>query len=162
LSADQDGAQALAVLLSDHATHFAWLLRDPAIAIIARGLRDGYTELSQTISQALHHDVPDDVVEALGRCVDVSGMRGDASQLFTTIRPLLGSHDNQFVRDLSDDPGDDRHPLPARYLLDLPSGAGPIVGVGDVRFGPYEGVVRTLAAVSGRDGDMLMEHARQQ
>jgi hypothetical protein len=158
LHADDSAARAVAVLVTDHATHLQWLLRDPAIAIAANGLRGGFVELEAAIETVLVAEPADDVVEALARAVNASAVGPPGSPTLRRIHTMLGRHANQFIRDLSDSPDTSYVPLPGRYMLALPGGGAPVIGAADLKLATYESVVRMCAAAAGLDEDTVVEH----
>lgn len=163
ISAESNAADALAVLIVDHATHFLWMLRDPAIATGAAALGPDFPELEATIETVLRSGPPDDIAEALGRMVDCSGPGNagpDASDRLHRIHNLLANHPNQFVRDLTDSTGQESVRLPARYGIALPLSTGSGIGVAEMDLGPYEQIVRLCASSAGFDEDLLVLHAK--
>lgn len=151
-------AEALAVLIIDHASHILWMVREPAIAIGARYLGSEFPELEMAIEAVLQADPPDDVIEALGR-VASSSPRTDHGSAAQRIDDQLRTHASQYVRDLSASKAVEHLPLPARYRLQLPPDGSLAFGASEVGLGPYEDVVRLCAASGGIDEDQLIEHA---
>jgi hypothetical protein len=151
-------AQALAVLIIDHASHILWMVHDPAIAIAARYLGSDFPELETTVETILQADPPDDVIEALGRIVS-SSPRTDYGAAAQRIDDELRTHASQYVRDLAASKTDEHMALPARYRLQLPPDGSLAFGASEIGLGPYEGVVRLCATAGGIDEDQLIEHA---
>lgn len=154
LSATSSATEALAVLIVDHASHFLWNVTNAAIAVAANALADGFSEIGQAIETVLNATPPDDVVEALGRIVKLSGSTG-----LSNVQSILAAHPNDYVRQLSDLSSPSARQLPPRYRLQLPPGGERVLGAADITLGPFEADVRLCAFTADLDEDLLVEHA---
>ena len=114
LGGDDSVARAVAVLLADHATHHAWLLRDGAIGASAAAIGTGYPELVATIERLVEASPPDEIVEALGRAVASAPDRSKNAASLVALNRALGQHPNQYIRDLSVGQDESLHPLPVQ------------------------------------------------
>lgn len=159
-SVDDSLIDALGILLVDHASHPAWLIRDAAIAIGSRDLERHDSSVARAINHELDEDPPDDVVEALGRMAAASSANSQTYDVLRQIHDVLGRSENEYIRSLSDSPVESHRPLPIRYQLSLPLGStSPALGALDLELGLYEDVVRLLADLADLDQDELLGHA---
>ena len=111
---------AVAELAVGHIAHPTWLLRDAAIAIVARSLQAGNQHTTEALARFAYADATDDLLEAAGRCL-AAARSSSAYAIPPALQPLeqmLADSSSQVLRNLADDRTDRAYrPLRGMYRL---------------------------------------------
>ena len=154
---------AIAELAVRHLSHPTWLVRDAAIAVVARSLQAGNQHTAEAFARFAHPDATDDLLEAAGRCLAAARSKA-ALPIPPALQPLeqtLANSHSQVLRDLADDRPERAHrPLRGMYRLTWHT-PGRQIGDDAPFLAPHEEQYAMLAEHSGLDYDALVAIATQ-
>ena len=160
---DPSPEAAVAELAVRHLSHPTWLVRDAAIAVVARSLQAGNQRTAEALARFAHPDATDDMLEAAGRCLAAARSQS-ALPVPAALQPLeqtLADSHSQVLRDLADDRPERAHrPLRGMYRLAWHT-PGRQIGADGPFLAPHEEQYAMLAEHSGLDYDALMAVATQ-
>ena len=156
---DSTPAPTLAELVVGHLSHPTWLVRDAAIAIVGRSLKNGNDDVAGALARFAQTDSSDDTLERVGLCLAAGRARSGfvVPVALKQIQRILAGYPSQVLRDLAGCESPIlRKPLPGKYQL-------AVLGVGPGRRGsdslylaPFERQYAMLADVLGLDLDTLL------
>ena len=162
-STDSSPEAAVAELAVRHLSHPTWLVRDAAIAVVARSLQAGNQHTAEALARFAQPYATDDMLEAAGRCLAAARPTA-ALPIAPTLQPLeqtLADSNNQVLRDLADDRPERAHrPLRAMYRLTWHT-PGHHIGAEAPFLAPHEEQYAVLAEHSGLDYDAVVAVATQ-
>lgn len=162
-STDSSPETAVAELAVRHLAHPTWLVRDAAVAVVARSLQAGNQHTAEALARFAHPDATDDLLEAAGRCLAAARSKA-ALPIPLALQPLeqtLADSYSQVLRDLADERPERAHrPLRGMYRLTWHRPGHQIEA--DAPFlAPHEEQYAMLAEHSGLEYDALVAVAIQ-
>lgn len=160
---DSSPQTAVAELAVRHLSHPTWLVRDTAIAVVARSLQTGNHHTAEALARFAHPDATSDMLEAAGRCLTAARSK-TSLPIPAALQPLeqtLADSHSQVLRDLADDRPERAHgPLRGMYRLTWHT-PGRQIGADAPFLAPHEEQYAMLAERSGLDHDVLVAVATQ-
>ena len=155
---DSGPETALAALAVRHISHPTWLVRDAAIAVVARSLQAGNQHTTEALARFVHPGATDDMLEVAGRCLAAarSNVVYDIPPTLQPLEQMLADNLNQVLRDLAGDcPTRADRPLRGMYRMALHAPTRRIEAEAPF-LAPHEEQYAMLAEHLGLDHDTLM------
>ena len=151
--------EAVAELGARHLSHATWVIRDGAIALVARALGRGSDDMASALSRFADRAETDDLLEAAGRALAAARRRYEAvvPPVLSKFDRGLANHASQVLRELSAaDPVRRLRPLSPLYQMTMPPPLRRFDGEDAVYLEPYVGRYEALAELRELDVHAVM------
>ena len=151
--------EAIAELVARHLSHATWVVRDGAIAVVARALRKGSSDMATALARFADGAVSDDTLEAAGRALAAARSKGMAvvPPELKALERALATHASQVLRDLAaDDYPRGFRPLSPLYRMRMPRQIPGFDRGDSVYLEPYLPQYKALAALRGLSVDAVI------
>ena len=151
--------EAVAELGARHLSHATWMIRDGAIALVARALGRGSDDMASALSRFADRAETDDMLEAAGRALAAARRKYGAvvPPVLSKFDRGLANHASQVLRELSAaDPVWRFRPLSPLYQMTMPPPLRRFDGEDAVYLEPYVGRYEALAELRELDVHAVM------